>query len=149
MKTINTITILASPEVVFEEAVQVHRWPDILPHYRWVKCVNDEQSHKTYQMSAWRSFIPIKWTSLTQADSSTRRIYFSHVAGLTKGMEVVWCIEPGGNPNESRVSIIHELDLLKLPVVNSAPGKFITGRVFIHNVAAKTLRHMKKWIEDK
>ena len=36
MHTVDTIAIASTPEVVYRLASDVERWPDILPHYRWV-----------------------------------------------------------------------------------------------------------------
>lgn len=146
MKTLNSITISAHPDIVFKTASDVFDWPRILPHYRWVRRLGSETRGEIVEMAAYRSGIPVKWTSVMWLDLIKRRIYFKHIGGLTKGMDVVWSIEPtaGG----SFVSIIHELTLDVL-IINSWPGKLITGKVFVEHVAGETLRCMKEWIENR
>lgn len=147
METINTITISADPDTVFKAASDVASWAKMLPHYRWVHQVGGTRGGRTYEMAAWRSWIPVKWTSVTHLDPVKRRIYFKHVGGLTRGMKVVWQIEP--HKAGSKVTIRHELLLIKVPVVKSAVGQFVAGRFFIEPVADRTLATMKRWIESK
>jgi hypothetical protein len=98
-------------------------------------------------MSAWRSFVPVSWESVVSCDAVSRRIFFRHIGGLATGMEVVWSIEP--MVNETLVVITHEMDLIRVPVVRSLPGKMVTGRFFVHHIADQTLRTMKTWIEQQ
>ena len=37
MITIDEATSTAPPDICFRTAADVERWPDILPHYRWVR----------------------------------------------------------------------------------------------------------------
>jgi hypothetical protein len=147
MRTVNSIHISAPPDAVFRTASDVMNWATILPHYRWVRSGKTTDGVETVKMAAWRSFIPVNWESILSADADTRRIFFEHVGGLTTGMKVVWSIDP--QDEGARVVITHELDKLRIPIVRSVPGKFITGRFFVEHVADRTLRAMKQWIEQK
>ncbi len=147
MHTVNTIRISADPDTVYTTAANLLAWPKILPHYRWVDHVGGQGFWQIYEMAARRSGIPVKWLSLANFDPLERRIYFRHIGGLTRGMEVVWMIDPCQDGTEVR--ILHEFDRLKVPLVSSCIGKFITSRIFVEHVADETLRWMKTWIEQR
>ncbi len=147
MQTVNHITISADPNTVFHAVSSILDWPQILPHYRWVHHIGGNRDWKIFEMAAWRSVIPVKWTSLTHVDPIDRCIYFRHIGGLTRGMEVVWSVE--GDGRETSVSIMHELSRMRVPIVRSAPGKLVTGKFFVEFVADQTLRSMKRWIEEQ
>jgi len=145
MQTINSIRIAADADLVFGTASNVEEWPAILPHYRSVRHIGGQGSWRTFEMAARRSGMPIKWTALMLCDPSIRRIYFRHVGGLTRGMEVEWSFQPVSDGTS--VCITHDLSRLRVPIVRSALGKLLTGRVFVEQVADRTLRCMKRWIE--
>ncbi|MEN6371801.1 MAG: SRPBCC family protein [Armatimonadota bacterium] len=145
MQTVNSITICANPDLVYRTVADIQEWPKMLPHYRWVRGIDNRDL--VFEMAAWRSFVPIKWTSLTRCDSKRRRIFFTHIGGLTRGMEVVWKINSGSNGTD--VSIVHDLSGLKLPLIRLKIGKLITGRMFVEPVADRTLRYMKLWVENQ
>ncbi|MBI2843107.1 MAG: hypothetical protein HYX78_06875 [Armatimonadetes bacterium] len=147
MRTVNRIRIRAEPDFVFSVASNLLDWPRMLPHYRWVHHIGGRGRWRIYEMAARRSFIPVKWISLTNVDPEARQIYFRHTGGLARGMEVVWSIElaSGG----TTVEIVHELSRLRVPIVRSVPGRIITGRVFVEYIAGQTLHYMKEWIEQR
>jgi ribosome-associated toxin RatA of RatAB toxin-antitoxin module len=147
MRTVNTIVISSDQDTVFRTASDILGWPRMLPHYRWVRHIGGNRDWTVLEMAAWRGVIPIKWTSLTQIDQEERRIYFRHIGGLTRGMEVVWLFRQAGDKTE--VSIVHELSRMKVPIVRSKPGKLVTGKFFVECVADRTLRSMKRWIEEQ
>lgn len=146
MKTLNVINMSADPDTVFRTAANVADWPRILPHYRWVKILGADVGGEIVEMAAKRSGIPVKWLSVMSTDSERRRIWFTHIGGLTRGMDVVWSID--SDNDGTRVSIVHELTL-DVPIVRSFPGKIITGKVFVEHIADQTLRYMKEWVENK
>ena len=77
-------------------------------------------------------------------DAERRQVYYRHIGGATRGMYVVWSVEPVEAGAE--VTIMHDLTL-EVPVVRSWIGRQVTSRCFIHGVAGKTLRHMKLHVE--
>lgn len=133
--------------MVYRTVSNVLDWPRMLPHYRWVKLIGGNRDWLMIEMAAIRSFIPIKWTSLTRIDPVDRCIYFRHIGGLTRGMEVEWTMEE--RPDGTEVCIFHDLSRLKVPVVRSCLGKLVTSRCFVEAVADQTLLCMKRWIEDE
>ncbi len=146
MNTSNEIWIAARPKKVFKLAEAVERWPELLPHYRYVRLLARTGNVRTVQMAASRDGIPVRWTSLLLPLPRENRIRFRHIRGVTKGMEVEWRLEKTGGG--TRVVIEHELRLGWPPVIRSV-GEFIIGRFFIHNIAGKTLRRIKQLAEDK
>ena len=54
MRTVDTELIAAPPERVFRHASQVERWPEILPHYRWVRMVERRAEGGIVEMAAYR-----------------------------------------------------------------------------------------------
>ncbi|MDO8681936.1 MAG: SRPBCC family protein [Armatimonadota bacterium] len=140
-KTLNTITINAEPDRVFKLAADVLNWPNILPHYRWVRAIGESGSSLIVEMAAKRSMIPVKWTSIQTLDRDLRRIYYEHIGGATRGMWVEWTIVPI-DEDKSQVTILHELTL-QVPIVSSWPGKLITGKLFVESIADMTLKYIK------
>ena len=62
----NTITINAPVARIYALAVDVVRWPEILPHYRWVTLVSETCGCRIVEMAASRDGIPVKWTSILE-----------------------------------------------------------------------------------
>jgi hypothetical protein len=94
-------------------------------------------------MAARRSGIPIKWTSEEIIDRERVEVRFNHLKAFTKGMHVVWTFDE--TPDGVRVEISHELNFripALAPIMNPIIGDF-----FIGNVANKTLRCMKAYVE--
>lgn len=146
MHIANEIWIKASPKRVFRLAEAVERWPELLPHYRYVTTLGRQGSVRKVRMAASRDGIPVRWTSLLYPVPRLGRIRFRHVAGVTKGMEVEWRLErrDGG----THVTIEHWLRLPWPPVLRQL-GEYIISRYFISNVAGKTLARMKELAEHK
>jgi len=146
MRTIDTIEIAADPDAVYRAARETERWPDMLPHYRWVKVMGMETEGQRMEMAARRGWIPVRWVAVQRCVEEDRRIHYRHVGGPTRGMRVVWEIDPV--EHGTRVTLIHEL-ALQTPVVRSWIGKLIVGHFFVHDIATRTLRVMKRLLEEK
>src|SRR3989441_6253753 len=110
MVTVDRILIPAPLERVFAAAATVERWPEILPHYRWVRFLERREGGGIVEMAAWRPFGPLRyptwWVSEMTVDARGRQIRYRHVRGITRGMNVVWRFAPvdGG----VTVTIVHE-----------------------------------------
>lgn len=146
MRQADEIWIKARPKTVFALAEAVERWPEILPHYRYVRLLGKQGDVRTVKMSASRDGIPVSWTSLLYPLPRQKKIRFKHIRGVTKGMDVEWQLvrERGG----TRVRIEHDLHLRWPPILRPL-GEVIIGRVFIHNIAGKTLRRIKQLAETQ
>jgi aromatase len=145
MHKTNSIIMHAPKMSIFETAANLELWPKILPHYRYIHYLRRGTSRNVVVMAATRSGIPIKWTSEEIIDRERVEIHFNHLKAFTKGMHVVWRFDE--TPDGVRVEIFHELNF-RIPAL--APiMDLIIGDFFIGNVANKTLRCMKNYVEAK
>ena len=145
MESTTEIMIAAHPDAVFNLAATVEDWPRILPHYRWVRRLTGAGPRRIVEMAAWRDFYPVRWKAVVEPVPAERKLRFTHVGGPVRGMEVEWRITPveGG----SHVAIHHRLDP-RLPVIGRLFAEYIANRLFIQNIAAKTLLCMKQTAES-
>ncbi len=148
MLTTNKLTINAEAETVFRLAADVLRWPQILPHYRWVKLQRDDQQRVVVEMAARRDFIPVKWLSIQDVDPKHRVIRYKHIGGVTTGMDVEWSIiEEDGKVT---AVILHEWDPpWPLPSLLRRLLAHLTGEVFVRAIADRTLHHIKRQAEKE
>ncbi|HUF05780.1 MAG TPA: SRPBCC family protein [Candidatus Binatia bacterium] len=124
---------------IFDLAAEVERWPDILPHYRYVRRVPDPRDERRFAMGARRGPIPVAWEAIQRPMRDERRIEFVHTGGVTKGMWVAWRFEERGDLVD--VSIEHRLDL-GWPFIGGFAARHVIGPHFIEAIAGRTLRHI-------
>jgi ribosome-associated toxin RatA of RatAB toxin-antitoxin module len=149
MRTVDRIRIAAPLERVFNAASTVARWPEILPHYRWVRVLNDG----LVEMAAWRPFgilkYPTWWVSQMTIDRPAGEIRYRHVRGVTRGMDVVWkLVEDGGSDGVVDVEIVHTWSGPRWPLIGGAAANLVIGPVFIHGIASRTLAGIKRATES-
>jgi uncharacterized membrane protein len=144
--TRNTVEIAAPAGVVYALGSQTERWPEILPHYRYVRVIEEHGDLRLVAMGAWQDVFPIGWVAEQTNDPRTPHIAFRHVRGWTRGMDVEWIFEPyaGG----TRVTIEHRLTF-RFPLAAEWLGKHVVSDYFVHGVAAKTLARMKQLAESR
>jgi aromatase len=143
MHKINSIVMRAPKMSIFETAANLESWPKILPHYRYIHYLERSPNRNVVVMAATRSGIPISWTSEQIIDREKCEVRFHHLKAWTKDMRVVWTFED--TPTGVLVKISHELRFrisLVAPIID-----LIIGDFFIHNIANKTLRCMKAYVE--
>lgn len=150
MRTIDTIAIAAPPERVFHAARDVERWPEILPHYRWVRSLEHRPDGPAIvEMAAWRPFGPLRWptwwVSEMTVDSHQSTIRYRHVRGITRGMDVAWHVRPANGG--TAVEIVHEWDGPAWPLISWPAANLVIGPVFIHGIASRTLAGIKRYTE--
>jgi ribosome-associated toxin RatA of RatAB toxin-antitoxin module len=143
MHKTNSIIMRAPKMSIFETAANLELWPKILPHYRYIRYLERNPNRNIVVMAANRSGIPIKWTSEEIIDRERVEIHFNHLKAFTKGMHVVWTFNE--IPDGVRVEILHELNF-RIPVLAPIFNPII-GDFFIGNIANKTLRCMKAYVE--
>lgn len=136
---------------MFAAAAEVERWPTILPHYRWVTVRKRQSPHNlVVEMAAWRPFGPARWptwwVSDMQIDAIARTIRYTHVEGITRGMDVEWNVVPTGDGCD--VSIVHEWEGPSWPVIGPPAASLIIGPVFIHGIASRTLAGLARHVTD-
>lgn len=150
MRTVDRIQVAAPFDRVFSAASTVTRWPDILPHYRWVRRLDDG----LVEMAAWRSFgfvkYPTWWVSEMTIDRAAGEIRYRHVRGVTKGMDVVWrMVEDGGGHGVVDVEIVHDWSGPRWPLIGPLAASIVIGPVFIHAIASRTLAGIKRAAESR
>jgi len=162
MRTVDRIRVHAPFSRVFAAASTVVRWPSILPHYRWVRMLDDG----LVEMAAWRPFgggllkYPTWWVSEMTVDRPAGEIRYRHVRGITRGMQVVWrlaedgegdpSVEVGGGSEGSEgvdVEIVHTWDGPAWPLIGRLAADLVIGPIFIHGIASRTLLGLKRAAE--
>lgn len=149
MLTLDEIAIAAPIDRVFEAATSVERWPEWLPHYRWVRRLPDEDGVPVVEMAAWRPFglfkYPTWWASKMWVEETRHRVRYHHVAGITRGMDVEWRLLREGD--ETTVQIEHRWDGPTWPVIRRPAANLVIGPVFIHGIASRTLSGIRRVVE--
>ncbi len=154
MRTVDRVRIHAPFARVFAAASSVTRWPAILPHYRWVRFLNDG----LVEMAAWRPFArgllkyPAWWVSEMTIDRPAGEIRYRHVRGITRGMQVSWRLVEVGEGSAGSggvdVEIVHTWDGPRWPLVGRLAANLVIGPVFIHGIASRTLAGVKRAVEN-
>ncbi|HEX6105666.1 MAG TPA: SRPBCC family protein [Gemmatimonadales bacterium] len=141
MRTVDRLRMRAPMARVFAAAADVERWPDLLPHYRWVRMVERRTDGGLVEMAAWRPFGPFNyptwWVSEMRIDERAPAVHYRHVRGITRGMDVVWRFE--GKGEETEVTIVHEWSGPRWPLIGGVAAEWVIGPVFIHGIASRTL----------
>jgi uncharacterized membrane protein len=138
------IQIDAPLERIFPLAAEVERWPERLPHYRYVRRLPTANGERRFAMGARRGLIPVRWEAIQRPLPEERRIEFTHTRGVTRGMQVAWLFEPNGAGWQ--VSIEHELDL-GWPLIGGVAAERVIGPQFVEAIARRTLRRVKDLAE--
>jgi ribosome-associated toxin RatA of RatAB toxin-antitoxin module len=149
MRTVDRTRMRAPVERVLAAAVDVERWPALLPHYRRVRMLERRSDGGLVEMAAWRPFGPFNyptwWVSEMRVDRAAPAVHYRHVRGITAGMDVVWRLEPAGDDTE--VTIVHDWAGPPWPVVGGAAAAWVIGPVFIHGIASRTLAGIRRAVE--
>lgn len=151
MITVDRARVRSSIERVFGAARDVERWPELLPHYRWVRFRERRGEGGLVEMAAWRPFggplrWPTWWMSEMTIESATPRIVYRHVRGITTGMDVAWDFanENGG----VLVTVTHWWDGPRWPLVGGLAAELVIGPVFVHGIASRTLAGIARAVEQ-
>lgn len=146
MRTVDRVEIAAAPDVVFRAASDVERWPEILPHYRWVRFLERRDAGGVVEMAAWRPFgvfsWPTWWVSEMLIEPEHHTIRYRHVRGITRGMDVAWRLQR--SPRGTAVEIVHEWDGPAWPLVGRTIARLVIGPIFVHGIASRTLAGIKR-----
>jgi ribosome-associated toxin RatA of RatAB toxin-antitoxin module len=144
MHTENGIEIRGPVKRIFQIAAQVDKWPEILPHYRWVRILQRKKRRTTVEMAARRGRIPVSWTAVQEV-FPYERITYKHIKGFTTGMDVTWSFKPV----QGRVEVVITHDFsLAWPLVGGFVSKYIVGALFVKPIASRTLQHIKQTVES-
>ncbi len=148
MRTVDEHLMHAPAATCYQVAADVERWPEILPHYRWVRFRPDTGAgQRRVEMAAWRDFgraggtalarWPTWWLSEMRADPGEPAIYYRHVDGVTRGMAVKWEFLAAGD--RTRVRIVHEWQGPHWPLVGRLAADAVIGPAFVSAIARRTL----------
>jgi len=144
MHTETRITIQGDIDRIFALASAVEDWPRWLPHYRWVNILSGDRPERVVEMAAHRDGFPVHWTACQRLEPTQHRIHFTHVRGISRGMEVTWFLD--GDGPLVHVRIVHDLTWRWWPI-GPWVVHYIIGELFVSNIASKTLRTLKQQIE--
>jgi ribosome-associated toxin RatA of RatAB toxin-antitoxin module len=144
MHTENGIEIRGDIKRIFQVAAQVDKWPEILPHYRWVRVVQRRKRRTTVEMAARRGRIPVSWTAVQEV-FPYERITYKHIRGFTTGMAVTWSFK--SVQEQVEVVITHDFSL-SWPLIGDFVSRYIVGALFVKPIASRTLHHIKQTVES-
>ena len=144
MKSRLSVQINAPLDRIFDLASDVERWPQRLPHYRYVRRLQGAGGERCFAMGARRGPLPVRWQAIERPLPDERRIEFLHTGGVTRGMTATWRFDERDGGFE--VSIDHEL-VLGWPIIGRFAADRVIGPVFIEPIAARTLRRVKALAE--
>jgi ribosome-associated toxin RatA of RatAB toxin-antitoxin module len=149
------IEVDAPPAAVWSLARDVTRWQALLPHYgrsRLVRRDADDRSVVAFVarrplpgvLGAVGLGIPVAWRSRcwsmpAEPGGAGPRLRFVHVAGVTRGMDVTWRIEP--TSTGCRITIEHDFEP-RLPGLARS-----VDRWFTRAIAGRTLATFKALAE--
>ena len=146
MQTETAIMMLGPLPRIVELAADVERWPEILPHYRWVTLLEGGGDRKVVEMAARRGRFPVRWRAIQEIDRSgpIPVITYRHIWGPTRGMDVAWTFTE--TPEGIRVAINHQFHP-PWPVVGNVITNHVIGPQFIEHIAGLTLSTIKQIVE--
>jgi uncharacterized membrane protein len=156
VRTIDRISIRAPLDRVFALARDVERWPEILPHYRWVRMLERRPDGGRVEMAAWRTFgpaplrYPAWWVSemSVEPDGGHPLIRYRHVAGITAGMDVCWQLTEATGGGVA-VEIVHQWNGPAWPLIGRLAAQLVIGPVFVHGIASRTLAGIRARAEGE
>ena len=168
LTTVDELVVRAPAETIFELARDVERWPDHLPHYRFVRFrERAPDGGGIVEMSANRPFgvlnWPTWWLSVMRVhgnpasrdegagalagSAAAPAVRFRHIGGITTHMDVEWTFAPvsGG----TRVRIVHVWNGPRWPLIGKFAATAVIGPVFVHGIASRTLAGLGREAERR
>ena len=142
MSVLDELVVHCPVRRIFELARDVERWPDYLPHYRFVR-FNERASDGggVVEMSANRPFGAVNWPTWWRSDmeviDSAPAVRFRHIAGITKGMDVEWSFEQ--TAIGTHVRVLHVWNGPRWSLLSDVAARMVIGPVFVHGIASRTL----------
>jgi ribosome-associated toxin RatA of RatAB toxin-antitoxin module len=131
---------------VFEVASDLERWPTFLPHYIKNTFIEGNVDDGIVTMSCRRPPLVLTWTSIYRRDHGNFQMYFKHLKPITRGMVVIWELEP--TDSGTSITIKHDLTI-PWPVIGRFVSDILIQRISIDYVAPRTLKHLKTHLENQ
>jgi aromatase len=144
MRSVTSITIQAPASRVYAFAHSTERWPDFLPHYRFVRVLHRDRTLRVLEMAARRGVIPVKWIAAQYNDPANYSVRFIHLRGWTRGMKVAWMLQECDGV--TTVSIIHDV-VFRFPLMRRMLERYVVTHYFIEGIASRTLARIKSLAE--
>lgn len=150
MRVLDELEVRAPVRRIFALARDVGRWPEHLPHYRFVRFNRQEaDGGGVVEMSANRPFGSLDWPTWWRSDmqviESAPAVRFRHVDGITRGMDVEWSFEP--TAAGTHVRVLHVWNGPQWPLIGSIAATAVIGPVFVHGIASRTLAGLARVAE--
>jgi aromatase len=153
MTTVDERLVAAPASLCFRVAADVENWPHILPHYRWVR-FHDKQGFGTgrVEMAAWRDFAgpiryPTWWLSDMRIAEDEPAIYFLHVDGITRRMDVKWAFAT--RADGTLITITHAWTGPDWPLIGGFAWRHVIGPQFVSFIAGRTLAGVAREAERR
>lgn len=142
MRTVDELLVRVAPLTMFDLAREVERWPEHLPHYRYVRFrARSADGGGVVDMSANRFFGPAPWPTWWRSemavDPTKLAVRFRHIAGITSGMDVEWTFDRA--QTGVHVRILHVWNGPGWPLVGGVAATHVIGPLFVHAIASRTL----------
>ena len=153
MITIDERLVRAPPELCFAVAADVERWPALLPHYRWVR-FREKRGFGLgiVEMAAWRPFpaglrYPTWWVSEMRAVEHEPAVYYKHIDGITRGMDVKWELQRRGE--HTFIRLFHTWAGPAWPLIRNVAASWVIGPHFVSAIAQRTLAGIARAAEAR
>jgi hypothetical protein len=143
MTIVDEAVVRAPPAICYRIAADIEQWPLILPHYRWVRFHERERfGTGRVEMAAWRDFggplrWPTWWMSQMRVDDAEPAIYFHHVQGITRGMDVKWAFL--AHASGTHIRLTHAWDGPPWPGIGRIAWRSVIAPQFVSAIAQRTL----------
>lgn len=142
MQTVDAGFARSDVRTIFDLVRDVERWPERLGHYRFVRMrERARDGGGVVEMSANRPFGPIGWPtwwlSHMQVDDRRPAVRFTHIGGVTRGMDVEWAFTPGNGGTQ--ITLLHVWDGPSWPLIGPVAATMVIGPVFVHGIASRTM----------
>ncbi len=122
---------VAPADLVFKAAVDVERWPELVPAIRRARfrerrgvgsgVVEVAAARPMAGPLAW----PVRWTARMEADPDDSSLRFHHIAGSTAGLESTWVLLPADEGTVVRV--MYQWDGPSWPLIGRPAARYILG----------------------
>jgi aromatase len=153
MIAIDEQLVRAPVDVCFRIAADVERWPVILPHYRWVRFQRmPDFGSGIVEMAAWRPFAlgvkyPTWWVSEMRVAEDEPAVYYRHIRGITRGMDVKWEFSARGE--HTFIRIAHCWAGPSWPLISGIAARRVIGPHFVSAIAQRTLAGVAREAESR
>jgi hypothetical protein len=80
-------------------------------------------------------------------DRDKLEVRYRHVRGVTRGMHVLWTLEPSNGGTQA--TVLHEWDGPRWFAIGALAAKLVIGPVFVSGIASRTLAGIARAAESE